>query len=151
MSHAHSHLPPKKRLADMQNLCVERGLRLTAPRLTVMQILLNADKALSAYEILDLYSAVTKKKADPPTVYRALDFLEQNHFISKINSLGRFMLCEHPEANHDCLFLVCKNCGEVEEIESPAMRKNATTVAGSHKYRLEHLKVELYGLCQDCH
>lgn len=61
-------------IARAQSLCEQRGVRLTAQRERVYEIIVQSKRAISAYDLLDVLRE-TEPQAKPPTVYRALDFL----------------------------------------------------------------------------
>ena len=63
------------RLAAAEALCERRDQRLTAPRRRVLELLLEAGQPVKAYDLMAQYDA--KSPAKPPTVYRALEFLER--------------------------------------------------------------------------
>ncbi len=60
-------------LTKAQQICEQRGVRLTPQRLKVLEIIIEHHSSISAYELLDLLRE-TEPQAKPPTVYRALDF-----------------------------------------------------------------------------
>ena len=73
-------------LTEAQKICDQKNIRFTDLRRTVLKIIWQNHKAIKAYDILDQISGMDFS-AKPPTVYRALDFLLENGFIHKINSL----------------------------------------------------------------
>ena len=70
-------------LAKAQQLCEQRGVRMTPQRLKVLALIINHHSSISAYELLDLLKA-SEPQAKPPTVYRALDFLLAQGFVHKV-------------------------------------------------------------------
>jgi len=116
----------KQRLAEVlhraERLCAERGARLTRQQRTVLALLCASDTPLSAYELLDRMRADIRNPA-PPTVYRALDFLLEQGLAHKLESLHAFVGCTHPEHPHAGQFLICSDCGEVEELEARQLCK----------------------------
>jgi len=71
----------------------------------------------------------------PPTVYRALQHLEQMGIVSRIESKNAYILCRHPHEEHDCLFFICRKCGKATEAPereiSRLVRKEAKDIGFS--------------------
>ena len=84
----------RSRLAAAEALCVRREQRLTAPRRRVLELLLQAGQPLKAYDLMAAFDPHAPAK--PPTVYRALEFLEREGFAHRIESLNAFVACGHP-------------------------------------------------------
>jgi Fur family zinc uptake transcriptional regulator len=136
-------------LRRAEQLCRERGVRLTQQRRTVLALLCASDKPLSAYKILELMRATTKNPA-PPTVYRALEFLLDQGLVHKIESLHAFIGCSHPEHPHSSQFLICSDCGEVSEMHSETIVRSLRTTEKATGFRTQHPVVELLGFCAQC-
>ena len=76
--HDHKHCI-QEALDQAVLLCEQRGVRLTAIRKQVLELIWQNHKPLGAYDLLDMLSSDQQRVA-PPTVYRALDFLQENNF-----------------------------------------------------------------------
>ncbi|MGD2119694.1 MAG: transcriptional repressor [Chromatiales bacterium] len=136
-------------LQHAEALCRERGVRLTEQRKTVLQLLCVSDKPLSAYELLERMRGVVKNPA-PPTVYRALDFLLEQGLVHKIESLHAYIGCNHPDHPHASQFLICDDCGEVSEVEDPAVARSLQAAGKAIGFRTKRPVVELLGTCAQC-
>ena len=136
-------------LERAEALCGERGVRLTDQRRTVLQLLCVSDKPLSAYELLDRMRGSVKNPA-PPTVYRALDFLLEQGLAHKLESIHAYIGCSHPDHPHASQFLICADCGEVEEVEDPAIESSLEAAGKAAGFRTERPVVELLGTCAHC-
>jgi Fur family zinc uptake transcriptional regulator len=95
--HDHSHCVHSA-LSEADTLCAQKGLRLTALRRRVLELVWQSHKPLGAYDILAVLSEQDGRRAAPPTVYRALDFLLENGLVHRISSLNAFVGCVHPGA-----------------------------------------------------
>jgi Fe2+ or Zn2+ uptake regulation protein len=71
-------------LAHAEKLCAQRGVRLTPQRLEVLRLMSLQQGAISAYDLLDLLRE-KEPQAKPPTVYRALEFLLEQGFVTRWN------------------------------------------------------------------
>ena len=130
-------------------LCRERGLRLTDQRKTVLQLLCESDKPLTAYELLEQIRGVVKNPT-PPTVYRALDFLLEQGLVHKLESLHAYVGCTHPDHPHASQFLICDDCGEVAEVEDPSVARSLKAAGKAIGFRTKRPVVELLGTCAEC-
>ena len=74
-------------IQQAEQYCQENGLNFTPVRRKVLEILLQKNTAIGAYEILDLLREAGFKN-QPPVAYRALEFLVQNGFAHKIEQLN---------------------------------------------------------------
>jgi Fur family zinc uptake transcriptional regulator len=130
-------------------LCRTRGVRLTAQRRRVLEILCASPRPLGAYEILDAMREGSRRLA-PPTVYRALDFLLEQGLVHKLESLHAFVGCNHPEHPHSSQFLICNRCGAVTEIEDEGIALSLGSAARESGFRPQRRVVEVLGTCAGC-
>ncbi len=136
-------------LQNAESICKERGVRFTNIRRKVLQMLWKHHSPAKAYDILDTLSK-EDVSARPPTVYRALDFLQENGLVHKINSLNAYVGCSHPLKHDDCYFLICEKCGEIEECCNHVLNDAIEATADKNKFCLKHINVEIEGTCQGC-
>lgn len=135
-------------LRTVTTTCETNGLRLTKGRKRVLEILLQEHRAMGAYDILGLL-ADEGYGAQPPVVYRALEFLVAHGFVHKIEKLNAYVACAHPGDDHAPVFLICRNCGAVAET-SVSMRATLGAAAISLGFVIETTVVEAEGLCPSC-
>ena len=126
--------------------CVATGERLTAPRRRVLELLLAADAPLKAYDLIAAFGD-HGEPAKPPTVYRALEFLERLGFAHRIESLNAYVPCRI-EGGHAAAFLICDCCGEAAEFEPDLSPQFAAAEATG--YAVRAITVEARGLCAAC-
>ncbi len=134
----------------LQAYCVEHKLKLTPLRLRVFEILLEENRAVGAYEILDKLKA-DGFSAQPPIAYRALDFLVNAGFAHKISHLNSFTACGHPGTAHLPAFLICRSCKAVQETDHLPSQSWLEGEAKSADFALENSFLEAVGLCPNCH
>lgn len=132
-------------------LCAERGGRLTGPRRQVLAAMAHADGPLGAYDIMRLIEVAEGRVVNAPTVYRALDFLRELGIVARIESRNTFLLCNHPEVDHDHLFVLCRECGATRELQSPSLEQELSKAAESLDFQVDRRIVELEGICTACH
>ena len=89
----------------------------------------------------------------PPTIYRALDFLQAHELIHKIERLAAFIPCAdagHPGHDHAAQFLICRRCGTVAELEDQAIATALNAAAALRGFQPGNAVVEVVGLCGRC-
>jgi Fur family zinc uptake transcriptional regulator len=130
-------------------LCAARGARLTALRRRVLELVWGSHGAVKAYDLLDRLAAEAPG-ARPPTVYRALDFLMAQGLVHRVDSLNAFVGCPQAAEHHAAQFYICDACGEVREIDEPAIIDALSRGARRLGFRVERQMVELHGRCETC-
>lgn len=131
-------------------MCLKQGLRLTALRRRVLELVWQSHKPLGAYDILAVLSEQDGRRAAPPTVYRALDFLLDNNLVHRIASLNAFIGCNHPEHAHQGQFLICRDCHVAVELEHKTISDAIVESALGVGFAVEGQTVEVVGLCAAC-
>ncbi len=136
-------------LAHADQICSERGLRLTAIRRRVLELIWVNHRPTKAYDLLDTISA-ERGNAAPPTVYRALDFLLDAGLIHKIESLNAFIGCDAPHETSHPKFLICRDCERVAEIASHEIDAAIALEAKQAGFSIDQETIEVGGICQAC-
>src|SRR5690606_7037653 len=147
--HDHDHCVSSA-LAEADTLCARQGVRLTTLRKRVLELVWQSHKPLGAYDILAVLSEEDGRKAAPPTVYRALDFLQENGLVHRIASLNAFIGCAHPRQAHQGQFLICKACHAAIELQQSAISQAIDASAAEVGFSVESQMVEVVGLCGTC-
>lgn len=146
--HDHSHCAGDG-LARAEDLAASRGVRLTPVRRRVLEILLEAHRALGAYDVLQRLAAEGFGN-QPPVAYRALEFLVENGLVHRIRRLNAFTACMHPGAEHNPAFLICRLCDVVAEAPAAPVRAALDHAAAGLGFVIERSNVEALGLCPSC-
>ncbi len=129
--------------------CAERGAQLTNLRRLVLKLILDAEGATTAYQLLDRLRA-TYPGAAPPTVYRALDFLMEQRLIHKVEQLNAFIACSDTDHLHSVQFLICRECGLVAEMGDRTTERALERAAQREGFHLVNAVVEIEGTCATC-
>lgn len=133
----------------VEQACESRGLRLTPLRAQVLALIAAASKPVKAYDLLDAMKAKNGSSA-PPTVYRALDFLLEQGFIHKLESINAFIGCHHPQVQHSVPFLICDNCHSALELEDERIPALLDSQARALGFQPRAQSLEVHGLCARC-
>jgi Fur family transcriptional regulator, zinc uptake regulator len=136
-------------LAEVADVCRERGLRLTALREQVLKLIADADRPVKAYALLEQMRD-DRGPVAPPTVYRALDFLLENGFIHKLESINAFVGCHQPRLQHSVPFLICKRCQAAVELEDEAVTRLLVRQARALGFEPHAHTLEVHGVCASC-
>jgi Fur family zinc uptake transcriptional regulator len=130
-------------------VCRTHGLRFTALRRRVLELVWNSHKPVGAYEVLDSLNR-DGKKAAPPTVYRALEFLIEAGLVHRLDSINAFVGCPDPESGHTGQFLICRQCRSVAELDEDDIHAVVEQKASDLGFTAIRQMLEIQGLCQDC-
>lgn len=132
-----------------EGVCRERGLRFTRLRKRVLELVWNSHKPVGAYDILEQLGG-DGRKAAPPTVYRALDFLIEADLVHRLDSLNAFIGCPDPQRSHTGQFLICVRCRSVAELDDPDIVAVVERKAADMGFTATHQMLEIQGLCRAC-
>lgn len=146
--HNHEHCI-KTAMANAERACAKTGLRLTRIRRQVLELIWHRHAPVKAYDILE-HLHKDNPRAAPPTVYRALDFLQQAGLVHRLESLNAFVGCGDPSEPHIGQFLICQDCGAVAEINDPNITSALTREAQQLGFVTDQQIVEIKGRCPAC-
>ncbi|UDG82629.1 Fur family transcriptional regulator [Candidatus Vallotia cooleyia] len=129
--------------------CQERSELLTPLRKKVLSLLLQSGRATKAYTLLDEMRKIHPGSA-PPTVYRALDFLQSVELVHRIESINAFSVCHDLTHCRHGILIVCQSCGEVAEVDGPGVHHELVNKIQSTGFTLVRGELELKGFCVKC-
>ena len=137
-------------ISRVDEICRSNNLGFTDIRRQVYEIIIKNNKPIKAYEILDEIRNITNKPSHPPTVYRAIDFLIENGFVHKLNSINSFVGCFHPKTHEECYCLICKKCNLYQECCDDSLKDRISKTAVHNKFVISNTTLEIEGHCLDC-
>ena len=135
------------READL--ICQEKGLRFTELRREVLRLIWLSHVPAKAYDILDKLKGKAWS-AKPPTVYLALDFLQETGLVHKLDSINAYIGCSHPREHNGCYFLICTDCNEAKECCSPELTDAIVLAWTKNSFRPKKVTLEVLGQCGEC-
>ena len=142
----------KSNEAERLNERVKRlGLKLTKQRAVICQVFFSEGSHRSAEEILK-EARLLDRRVSLATVYRTLKLLQEYGLADSHNFQDGQALFEprlDRDEHHD--HLICTHCGQIVEFVDDEIEKLQLQVAHAHGYSITSHKMELYGLCKDCH
>ena len=126
----------------LERLCREKGLRITAPRRVIVDVLAASSDHPDVVELHRRATAIDPKIA-LATVYRTMKLFEENGIAARHSfgdGRGRFETADH--AHHDHLIDV--DSGKVIEFHSEAIEKLQEEVARRHGFEIVSHRLEIF-------
>jgi len=155
MAHAHIHANTPCSPEDVDafldeadSIAARRGQKMTKIRRKVLRLLLESAEPSKAYDLLANLDG--EGSAKPPTIYRALDFLQETGLAHKIESLNAYVACGHASHSHSAVFLICEDCGAAEELHAVATTKALGEETEAAGFKFSRAVIEARGLCRKC-
>lgn len=136
-------------MARAEAITASNGARLTPVRRRVLEILVEAHRAMGAYDVLQRLAAEGYGN-QPPVAYRALEFLVDQGLAHRVQRLNAFVACMHSGEAHAPVFLICHSCDTVAEAPMAPVRAALDTAARETGFRIERASIEALGLCPQC-
>ncbi|MDX1922857.1 MAG: Fur family transcriptional regulator [Alphaproteobacteria bacterium] len=128
----------------LEQICIERGLKMTEQRRTICRVLSDSSDHPDVEQVYRRASAIDPK-ISIATVYRTMRLLEESNVIRKHDfGDGRARFEESSDEHHDHLMDV--KSGEVIEFTNQAIERLQEEVAKQLGYELIGHKLELYGV-----
>ena len=128
---------------DIENKCIEKGVRLTDQRKLVAQVMSSSD---DHPDVDELHKRVAKidSKISIATVYRTVKLFEEAGIVAKHDFKGTKARYEQAtQEHHDHLIDI--NTGEITEFVNDDIEKLQKQVAEKLGYKLVDHRLELYG------
>ena len=151
-THAHTHTEHSGEdlTAAAQAALVEHGEQWTGMRQLVFEELARHDRPASAYDIADNLSQRRGKRVAPNSVYRILDLFQRTNLANRIESANAYLVNTHPGCRHDCIFLICDDCGKATHLDDERVTGALREAGRDAGFTDVRPVIELRGLCDDC-
>ena len=139
---------------DLRNAARERltrqGEQWTGMRAAVFDSLASFDKPASAYDIAEAVSTAQGRRVAANSVYRILDLFVSANLARRVESANAYVANAHPGCLHDCIFLICDQCGQAVHIDDDALTSGVREAAKSAGFSAPRPVIEVRGTCGDC-
>jgi len=144
----------KTTLDSAEQQCQLRGTRLTQKRKMVLKGLVSSKHAMTAYELVDYCNNELGETIPAMSVYRILEFLEEEKLVHKLKLANRYVACIHITCDHQHAvpqFLICTECYRVEEVDisrstMSTLRRNVESAG----FELVSEQIEVDCICSGC-
>ena len=149
-SHSHHEHSGDRLIAEAEAVLEKSGEQWTAMRADVFRALADYDRPASAYDIAEEVGRSRGRRVAANSVYRILDLFVRTNLANRIESANAYLANTHPGCRHDCIFVICDDCGQASHLDDDRLT-NALRAAGRGAgFADVRPVVELRGLCEDC-
>lgn len=151
-SHAHSLkvLTGEHLVAAARQALLATGEQWTSMREAVFVELARFERPTSAYDIADRLSQLRGKRVAPNSIYRILDLFVSSGLAVRIESSNAYLVNSHPGHGHDCIFLVCEECGDAAHVDDNDVSRTVRELIDRQSFRADMTVLEIRGLCRQC-
>ena len=133
-----------------QSVLEAAGEQWTGMRQAVYAAVQQAARPQSAYEIADAVGQALGRRVAANSIYRILDLFVQHHIVKRIESRNAYIASAHPEADADCIFLVCDRCGDTSHVDDARISAEVRGAATAQGFVPVRPVIEVHGLCATC-
>lgn len=128
----------------------EKGEQWTGMREAVFDALAGFDRPASAYDIAEAVSKAQGRRVAANSVYRILDLFVSSNLAMRVESANAYVANEHPGCLHDCIFLICDDCGQTTHIDNDRLADGVRDAAASTGFEPTRPVIEVRGKCGAC-
>ena len=127
-----------------------KGEQWTDMRAAVFDALAKFDRPASAYDIAEAVSKSQDRRVAANSVYRILDLFVGANLARRVESANAYVANQHPDCLHDCIFLICDNCGQAVHIDDDNLSGGIRDAAAHAGFSAKRPVIEVRGTCEDC-
>lgn len=131
-------------------ICAGRGVRFTPLRRMALEVLLESGGPVGAYDLLEALGQRLGRHLAPATAYRALNFLLEQGFVSRIETRNAFVPSTHPEDRGTGAFFLYDDCGATVELDLGGFGDALSEQAEAMGFQVGRRVIELQGTCASC-
>jgi Fur family transcriptional regulator, ferric uptake regulator len=130
---------------------LSKGVRLTAQRRALIEVIQEASEHLDAGSLLEL----ARKRApnlDRATVYRTIELLKKLRLVDELDLMhleGEKHYYE-VKTKRDHVHLACFRCRGIEEFTSPIFEQMKAEIAKQAGFTIRVTRLEIGGTCRAC-
>jgi Fur family zinc uptake transcriptional regulator len=128
----------------------EKGEQWTGMREAVFSALAGFERPASAYDIAEAVSSSEGRRVAANSVYRILDLFVGANLARRVESANAYVANQHPDCLHDCIFLICDNCGQATHLDDDKVAGGIRSVAAGAGFSNSRPVIEVRGTCGDC-
>lgn len=128
-----------------------KGIRLTAQRRAVVEVIQEANEHLDANALLERARA-KGVNVDRATVYRTVELLKKHRLVDELDLMHLQGEKHYYEARTrgDHVHLACLNCGRILECATPLLDWLKLELATRTGFELRVTRLEVGGFCAQC-
>ena len=148
--HAHKEHAGEGLVEVAGRVLSDAGEQWTAMREDVFRTLVDQGRPASAYDIAEAVGKMRGKRVAANSVYRILDLFVRTNLANRIESANAYLVNSHPGCHHDCVFLICDDCGQADHFDDDSITGALRAAGKKAGYTAVRPVVELRGLCAEC-
>jgi Fur family ferric uptake transcriptional regulator len=128
-----------------------KGLRLTAQRRVLLEIMQDSGEHLDAASLLRL-ARERDASIDRATVYRTLELLKKMRLVDELDLMHLNGEKHYYELRTglDHIHLACFQCGKIEEFASPLFERLKHEIGRERGFSVNVVRMEVGGRCSRC-
>lgn len=145
----HSTCPFERR--SLLDELAAKGVRLTAQRRVLIEIIQEAERHLDAASLLEL-ARKREPNLDRATVYRTIELLKKLRLIDELDLMhlqGEKHYYE-VKTSRDHVHLACFQCGRIEEVSSALLERLKNEISKQAGFEIRVTRLEIGGRCRSC-
>ncbi len=124
-------------------------MKCTPARLSIFKEVYSSSEHFDADEIYFRLRS-EKKRVSRATVYRTLDLLVENGFVSKVNVGMSQVHFENTLAQAHHEHLVCTQCGKIIEFNNKLLEEEQNRICKEYGFLPTKHNLIVFGLCDKC-
>lgn len=128
-----------------------KGVRLTAQRRVLVEIIQSAQQHLDAALLLEL-AQKKEPNIDRATVYRTIELLKKLGLVDELDLMhlkGEKHYYE-VKTRRDHVHLACFQCGRIEEFSSALFERLKSEISNRANFEVRVTRLEVGGRCRSC-
>jgi len=128
-----------------------KGIRLTAQRRAVVEVIQEAEAHLDAGALLER-ARLRQPNLDRATVYRTIELLKRLRLIDELDLMHIEGEKHYYEAktHRDHVHLACFRCGRIEEFSSALFEQLKSEISVQTGFKIRVTRLEVGGACSVC-
>jgi Fur family ferric uptake transcriptional regulator len=128
-----------------------KGVRLTAQRRVLVEIIQGATEHLDAGAILE-EARKREPGIDRATVYRTIDLLKKLRLVDELDLMHLNGEKHYYEVRtrRDHLHMACFQCGQIEEFATPLFEELREEISRESGFQIQVVRLEVGGRCSRC-
>ncbi|GID25184.1 Fur family transcriptional regulator [Paractinoplanes brasiliensis] len=134
-------------MSNGEELLREHGLRVTKPRLAVLEIL--SEGGHLEVEEIAVRARTRLESVSTQAIYDVLGALSRAGLARRLEPAGspaRFEARVGDNHHH----IVCRGCGEIADVDCAVGERPCLTPSDAHGFELDEAEVTFWGLCPAC-
>ncbi len=129
--------------------CEQRGERLTPLRIALLRLLLQQERFVTAYELVDRMREA-HRIVPPMTVYRVLDFLIAQGLVHRLDTVNGYFPVRDVSGSGRYIVAICTRCAKIREIDTTILAGPLDEELGREGLTREAGIIEVRVICDSC-